>query len=265
MTAADACLRMYSRKRVVSYYSNFAALEKPEATILHALAGRLGSMRMLDVGVGGGRVTEHVASRVAHYRGIDISPQMVETCRRRFAGRLAPERFEVRDMRALDAFPTHAFDFVLNAFNGIDHLTHAERGAFLAQVRRVLEPGGVFCFSTHNILSLAGYLRGPDWTRPEFWRRPLAALRALRHRARLLRLNREILARHAIADHVVVNNGAHDDFGVGIYYVRTGAQLEALRRAGFERIQVYSLDTGEELTGGRIEAAADRWLYYVCS
>ena len=261
----DACRRMYSRKQVVSYYANFAALEKPEAAVLQALAGQLGSMRMLDVGMGGGRVTEHVAWRVASYHGIDIAPEMVDTCRRRFAGRIPPERFEVRDMRALDGFRAHSFDFVLNAFNGIDHLTHEERAVHLAQVRRVLAPGGLFCFSTHNIASLASYLQPTDWMQPAFWRRPRTALRTLQRRGRFLRLNRDALAQYRAADYVVINNGAHDDFGVQIYYVRTAAQLDALRCAGFGQIRVFSLDSGEQLTGGAIEAAEDRWLYFLCS
>src|SRR5262249_11174372 len=85
---ADAvrCLRAYSRKGVVAYYSGYMSLDKPEAAILRALAPRLARLRMLDVGVGGGRMTEHFAPAVAQYHGIDLSPEMVETCRRRFAG-----------------------------------------------------------------------------------------------------------------------------------------------------------------------------------
>lgn len=267
MTAADAtrCLRMYSRKKVIAYYSNYVALEKPEATVLCALAGRLGTMRMLDIGVGGGRMTEHFAPRVRQYRGIDLCPEMIAACRKRFLGRIPEESFEMRDMRNLDAYPAHAFDFVLNTFNTIDHLGHLERASFLAQVRRILAPGGYFCFSSHNIRSLASYLKAPGWGELRVWRHPLEALKSLRHRARFLELNRTALEQHSTAEYVILNNGTHDDFGLQIYYVRPSAQIAALERAGFDRIKVYSLDSGEELTGGEIAAAADRWLYYLCS
>jgi SAM-dependent methyltransferase len=262
-SAADTCLRMYSQKTVVAYYSN-DALEKPEAVILHKLAASLGSMRVLDIGVGAGRITEHLAWRAREYRAIDLSPDMIAQCRRRFRGRLPESCFEVRDMRDL-GYAAHSYDFVLNAFNGIDHLAHAERGRFLAEVRRILVPGGLFCFSTHNTRSLASHLQAPDSTRPEFWRRPLATMKALRRRERFLRLNRAALAQHATADHVVVNDGPHGDFKVQVCYVRTGAQLETLRRAGFKRIGVYSLDSGNQLAAEQLDEATDRWLYYLCS
>jgi len=262
MSAADACLRMYSQKGVVASYSN-AALEKPEAVILHRLAGSLGSMRVLDIGVGAGRITEHLAWRVRQYHAIDLAPEMIATCRQRFRGRLAESCFEVRDMRDLD-YPAHSYDFVLNAFNGIDHLAHAERTRFIAEVRRILAPGGLFCFSTHNTRSLARHLRAPDSTRPEFWRRPLATMKALRRRERFLRLNRRAIAQHSTAEHLMVKDGPHGDFGVQICYVSATAQVESLKRAGFDRVSVYSLDSGNELSGGEIAAAEDRWLYFLC-
>jgi SAM-dependent methyltransferase len=254
---ADAarCLRTYSRSKVVSYYTTYLDLEKPEATLLRALGSRLGSMRMLDIGVGGGRITEHFAPRVREYHGIDLCPTMVEACRRRFLGRIPQERFEVRDMRNLETYAAHSFDFILITFNTIDHLSHRERASFVAQVRRILAPGGYFYFSSHNIRSLASYLTPARW-----W----SGLRAWRHRARFLKLNRALLAAHDSADYLVLNNGAHDDFGLQLYYVRPEAQIAALQRAGFDQVSVYSLDSGEELSGAQIGAAADRWLYYLC-
>jgi SAM-dependent methyltransferase len=262
MMCVDAarCLRAYSRAKVVAYYAGYVALEKPEQAVLHALAERLASLRMLDIGVGGGRMTEHFAPRVREYTGIDISPAMIDACRKRFAGRIPADRFAVRDMRELERYPAHAFELVLNSYNTIDHLDPLERERFIAEVRRITAPGGYFCFSTHNIRSLAR--REPiEW----FWHRPHATLRALLHRAHYLKLNRGALERHAHADHVIINNGTHYDFALELYYVRPEAQLEALERAGFDHVRVYSLVTGEELTGEKITSATDRWLYYLCS
>ena len=261
MTCIDAvrCVRAYSRRNVVAYYSSYQSLQKPEATILRALSPRLGAMRMLDIGVGGGRMTEHFAPRVKDYQGIDISADMVDACRRRFLGRLSPGRFQLHDMRALDEYPSHSFDLVLNSYNTIDHLAPPERTVFLAQARRIVSPGGYLCFSAHNIRSLAT-CPAIEWS----WRRPHATLRALLHRRRYLRLNRRALDTHAQADYVIINNGTHDDFALELLYVRPEAQLEALRLAGFAHVTVYSLDTGGVI-GEAIAGANDRWLYYLCS
>ncbi len=260
-----SCLRMYSDEKVVAYYLRYTELEKPEEAILRALSPQLGSMRMLDIGAGGGRMTEHFAPRVGEYDGIDICPEMVAACRKRFLGRIPAERFALRDMRDLHAYPAHAFDFVLITYNTIDHLSDRERMPFIDEVRRITSPGGYFCFSSHNIRSLAAYLQPMDWTALRPWRHPFETIRSLRHRARFLELNRTALEQHFTAEHVVINNGTHGDFGVQLYYILPAAQIEALKRAGFERIAVYSLDTGTELSQGEIRCCADRWLYYLCS
>ncbi|HEV7477588.1 MAG TPA: class I SAM-dependent methyltransferase, partial [Burkholderiales bacterium] len=217
---AARCLRAYSRAKVVAYYAGYVALEKPEQAVLRTLAECLGSLRMLDIGVGGGRMTEHFAPRVREYKGIDISPAMIDTCRQRFAGRIPPERFAVRDMRDLDGYPAHSFELVLNSYNTMDHLDPEERSRFIGEVRRITAPGGYFCFSTHNIRSLAR--REPiEWS----WRRPHAAVQALLHRARYLKLNRGALEQIPHAEYVIINNGTHDDFELQLYYVQPEAQL----------------------------------------
>jgi SAM-dependent methyltransferase len=185
---------------------------------------------------------------------------MIDACRGRFLGRLSPERFQLRDMRALDGYPRDSFDFVLNSYNTIDHLDPRERAVFLAQARRIVSPGGYLCFSAHNIRSLATY-PAIEWS----WRRPHATLRALVHRRRYLRLNRRALDTYAQADYVIINNGTHDDFALELLYVRPEAQLDALRLAGFAHVTVFSLDTGGVIGENAIASANDRWLYYLCS
>jgi SAM-dependent methyltransferase len=247
----------------VAHYANDTELQKPERAILDALGSRLGTLRMLDVGMGAGRLTAHFAPRVKDYRGIDLSADMVDSCRKRFAGRIAPERFAVRDMRSLDAFAAGSFDFVLNSYNTIDHLGERERERFLEQARRITSDGGWLCFSAHNLRAVADNLAIADWG--ALWRHPRNALLRLRLRAMFLALNRDALRRAGDADHVVVRNGTHGDFGVRIYYVRPEAQVRALRETGFASVRVFSLDTGAELEPRELGSCRDRWLYYLCS
>ncbi len=259
------CLETYSRDEVVAYYAAYTDLQKPEAGILAQLGSRLAGMRMLELGVGGGRITEHYAPRVAEYRAVDLAPKMVELCRRRFRGRIPEDRFSVGDMRSLEGYGARSFDLVFISYNTIDHLALAERAELLAHARRVIAPRGYFCFSSHNVGCLGRWLSLANWLGAEFWLHPRSGLRRLRQRTRLRELNRAALEQQAGADYVPINNGTHDDLGLRNYYVRPGAQARDLRAAGFGRVRVFSLDSGEEIDVRAAEVAADRWFYYLAS
>ena len=258
MSQTLTLLQTYSKDDVVAYYAGYVDLQKPEQAILDLLAPRLPAMRMLEVGVGAGRVTRHFAGRVREYQGIDLCPRMIWMCRRSFPG---PERFSVRDMRDLDSYETGRFDLLLITYNTLDHLGEVERGHFLREARRVVSPGGHFCFSSHNIACLAGWLSLRNWLGFRFWRWP----RQLRQRAQLQDLNHEALERQAHADCVVITNGTHGSYEMRSCYVRTTAQVRALNEAGFGSVRVFSLDSGRELQAAEIPAAKDRWLYYLAS
>src|SRR5438132_8549511 len=95
------CLKMYSRPEVVAHYLDDAALQKPEAAILQRLEPQLGAMRMLEIGVGAGRLTGFFAPRAKEYYAIDIAPEMIDACRARFAGTIPAAHFSLGDMRNL--------------------------------------------------------------------------------------------------------------------------------------------------------------------
>jgi len=263
--APGRCLETYSRDEVVAYYADYVDLQPPEAEILRRLAPRLPAMRMLELGVGAGRITAHYAPLVAEYHATDLCPRMIEECRRRFSGRIAPERFAVGDMRSLGGHAAGSFDLVFISYNTIDHLTLPERAELTAQARRILAPGGFFCFSSHNIACLGDWLRLGRWLGAGFWRHPRSGIRRLRLRSRLRELNRAALEQHAGADTVLVSNGTHDDLGLRSYYTHARWQMNELVAAGFSRAEVFSLDSGKRLEGRAIDAARDRWLYYLAS
>ena len=139
---------------IVTEYAAAKGLQLPERTIFDALSDRLRTMRMLDIGVGGGRTTEHFAGLVKQYIGIDYSEPMIEVCRTRFSDQFPDARFEVGDATDMRSFDNASFDFILFSFNGIDYVTHEERLEAFRAVHRVGCAGAVFCFSTHNIQSI---------------------------------------------------------------------------------------------------------------
>ena len=117
------------------------------------------SSAILDLGVGGGRTTSHLSGLASRYVGVDYVPAMVEACRAKFPGM----EFAVADAADLSAFADASFDAVVFAFNGIDFvLPQASRRRCLEHIHRVLKPGGVLIFSSHNARAL--FVR-PSWNR----------------------------------------------------------------------------------------------------
>lgn len=100
-------------------------------------------MRVLDLGCGPGSITLDLAARVGPTGGavgVDVEPGQVETARRAADARgLSQARFEVASAYALP-FDDASFDAV-TAHTVLQHLR--DPADALAEVRRVLRPGGV--------------------------------------------------------------------------------------------------------------------------
>jgi SAM-dependent methyltransferase len=116
---------------------------------------------VLDLGCGAARTTIGLAQRGFRPTGIDLSEMLLARARQRH-GALD---FQVMDATRL-AFRDACFDAALFSYNGIDCIYPlATRLQCLAEVLRVLKPGGVFLFSSHNLIGtiFSGgyhYLRG---------------------------------------------------------------------------------------------------------
>ena len=122
---------MYESKDFVGHYISELELQPPEAEILQELRNELPNLKMLDIGVGAGRTTQHFAGLAKEYIGIDYSSTMIEACRKKF-----PQyRLEVADARNLSIFDDAYFDFILFSFNGIDAVEHEDRPATFAASR----------------------------------------------------------------------------------------------------------------------------------
>ncbi|WP_427912762.1 class I SAM-dependent methyltransferase [Ramlibacter sp. MMS24-I3-19] len=243
--------------QLVAFYAADSSLQPPERQILDELRPRMARWSMLDIGVGGGRTTRHFAPVVAEYTGVDISPSMVEHCRREW--RSPTCRFEVADVRDLSAFGERRFDFVLFSFNGLDYLGHEDRLRALQQIRTVCRPGALFCFSTHNIQALGHLMR----LRAQFCRDPAWLRRNLANWWRWRRRHARDVSRVAAQrlDWAIVNDGAHE-CRLATYYVRPAAQLAQLQPA-FTGIRMFSR-AGEELAAEQFARVDDDWLYLLC-
>jgi ubiquinone/menaquinone biosynthesis C-methylase UbiE len=99
--------------------------------------------RVLDVGCGTGDLTLRaacLAGPTGEVVGIDASPNMIEVARRKAASKGLSIRWEVEAIERL-TFPDDTFDVALSSLM-LHHLPGQLKHAGLAEVRRVLKPGG---------------------------------------------------------------------------------------------------------------------------
>jgi SAM-dependent methyltransferase len=137
-------LDVFNSPEVVSYYASRDGITPCERLLFDKYIGP--DKSILDLGVGGGRTSSYLSRNAFRYVGVDYADHMVLACRTKFP------TFEFRTMDASDLsyFPEMTFDAVVMAFNGLDALATAARLRCVEECHRILKPGGVFIFSSHN-------------------------------------------------------------------------------------------------------------------
>jgi SAM-dependent methyltransferase len=228
----DAVNQTTMRAAVLEYESIVhEGLNSQEKAAFDSVGELARRARILDIGVGAGRTVSPLRDLGQSYQGVDYVQEMVDHCRARFPG----VRFERADARQMSLFADGSFDLVFFSCNGICMVDHPGRLAILAEVRRLLSPGGVFIFSTCNRNSRAyRVFRYPDFqstANPVKW-----LVRAGRFAAHtLLRIrNRRRHRRHEIrtAEYSVVNTVYHH-YTTMLYVNEIPQQLKQLTEAGF--------------------------------
>jgi SAM-dependent methyltransferase len=153
--STDTNLETYNAPTIAAHYATLDYLT-PCERILFGTYIPVGSA-VLDLGVGGGRTTAYLAQRAKKYVGLDYAPAMIAACRNRFPG----IEFIVGNAANLSAFSDGSFDAVVFAFNGIDYLLpDSVRRECWQHIRRILKPGAVVIFSSHNPRAVLVRVRG---------------------------------------------------------------------------------------------------------
>lgn len=174
---------------------------------------------ILDLGCGGGRTTAHLVNRGYQVTAGDIVPGMVEATKKRLPG---------VDCRILDAtcldLPSETFDVVWFSFNGLDYIyPFASRLSALSEIKRVLKPGGIFIYSSHNILGRCTRIT-----------RPVVQCLIRYHLAFLYHSLRKPLLQNYWRE---CNNGNN---WLNTYCGIPSRQISALKKVGFETVAIES-------------------------
>jgi ubiquinone/menaquinone biosynthesis C-methylase UbiE len=246
-------------ERGLGVQSNFC-LFRPELAILGELWPELRGQRILDLGVGGGRTTPYLLVLSDRYVGLDYAAGMVA------AAKASYPTADIRhgDARDLAAFPDASFKFVLFSFNGIDNAPYEDRSKVLHEVYRVVEPGGYFAFSTHNLNFLHGEFRGV-YRRPRIhiFPNPIRkSTRAARWAVRAARgyvNHRRLRSAEKSGEGYAIRNDASENYAILTCYVDPRVQCHALERSGFvQPPRIFGLDG----RSGSVDST-DWWLHFL--
>lgn len=106
-----------------------------------------GSVRLLDFGAGIGNSVPYVSRHFAAARltCLDLSQRSLEVAEKRFPGQARYVRFDGAHI----PFPADHFD-IAYAMCVFHHIDHADHGAVLEELRRVVKPGGSLFIFEHN-------------------------------------------------------------------------------------------------------------------
>jgi SAM-dependent methyltransferase len=221
-------------KTVLEYLVESTDLYPGEQAVISRHQAEISGVPVLDIGVGAGRTTAAMLELTGDYLGIDFSEAMIAACKTRFPN----AKFLHCDARNMEHFGENRYGFIWYSFNGLDCLNHEERQAVIGQIFKMLKPGGLFFFSSHNLeaarekpfqLSLYQWNWHPRKLLKNFALMSMGMLNYLRYKRF-----------HIEQDSYAILTDSGHEFGCLHYYVDPQEQLRRLKRAGFKDAQTLA-------------------------
>lgn len=241
----------YNKKDIVNWYLNLKQVLAVEEKIFFKYRELIANSDFLDIGIGGGRTTRYLAHQCRNYVGIDYSESAIQAVLPEFSNL----SIFVADARNMPVFKDNSFDMVNFSYNGIDYVNLEDRIKVLQEIFRVLKPGGIFFFSTHNMKHST--FRKLPWTINE-----ISLVKRIKTFGRLAPYYFRHLSnrRNEILGNTysVINDSAHG-FSLMTFYTMPSFLLQQLRENGFSDIEWYKKN-GEPAS----EEQLDDWIFVVC-
>lgn len=240
-------------------YRHASELFQAERTIFDMLKNVVAEANTLDIGIGTGRTTGHLARRCATYVGIDYSPEMIDRARTRF-----PDvHLHVMDARDLSAFADGRFDMVVFSYNGIDYVDHGDRLTILAEIHRVLRPGGVFVFSAHRLG--VEIPRAADLANLKVSLNPARTLQGVLRYAQGIRNSRRVKRNERRETEYALLNDPAQQYQLLTYYITPPAQQRQLATCGFVGVRAFAQSGAEIAIDRPVEPvfASDYMVHFV--
>jgi SAM-dependent methyltransferase len=201
---------------------------------------------MLDVPCGFGRHAVPLARAGYRVVGVDRSRALLAEARRRAGGERWPKLVEA-DYRRLP-LPEASFDAAVNLFSSLGYLGDDEDTAVLAEIGRVLRPGGRLVIETMHRDRLVREFRPRDWR--------------LLGEGRLLLEQRTFDAVSGVAQTtqtLIDSTGARDSRTYSVRVYSATELVAMLDRAGFAEARCFgALDGAPFEPGTRLVIAATR-------
>lgn len=245
------------------------ALTPAEALLLARYREPL-SGRTLELGCGAGRVLGYLCQLGLEAQGVDLSPAMVEHCRRSYPR----AHVRVGDICRPRTCGDGRYDAIWATGSVLDVLDDTNRRRVLREFAEMIGSNGILIFSSHNLDAapaelppLHSVLRGP-WSAARALElaagmaatSPAAACRRLLSEV-ARRRNHRALGRLAYRrpGYAVLNDDTHE-YALLSYYIRRDDQERQLHDLGYALIECLDA-SGEVVAGG--DASTSRELHYV--
>ena len=244
----DSNLAAYNLAPTQKWYGELKGLTAAENKIFETIGEKLKNGKLLDIGIGGGRTTQELMDKCREYLGVDYSSLFVEQCRQKFP----KVKIECMDARDLSSLGKDRFDLVNFSFNGIDYVNAEDRNKILKEIHNVLQPGGVFFFSTHN-RSHAMFNKAP-WMNEE--KTFIYNLKTFLRFApfifkKFIHKNKELSTK----DYSLIIDHAHN-YSLVTFYTEPSYLREQLQLTGFTEIKLFDKN-GDERKNEKL----DDWIY----
>ena len=248
----------FEKQSSVAQYAKGTELQVAEQAILDRVRRMLPDMDMLDLGVGTGRTTPHFAPLARSYLGVDYSEPMIRYCREQ----MPQYRFRVGDARSLGFASPDSYDLIFFSYNGIDYMDAGARRQTLLSIERILRPGGLFIFSSHNANWLPRVVENFRFRLKSTVRETLGSLR----KALVFAAHNRTLRFPLPCPEGFITDGFSSFRALTTYYIRPDLQVAALRKLGMTNVECIGSDRRDFLseTDPTIPSLVSPWVYFVC-